>query len=192
MAIFRTSTLSLYRKLGTAVCRCAGSFAAAQSNDQEHWSCRLNFVLSCLLPAARPSCTACKKRCSCNDSAISHFHIWDDAVQAEFWASQGQVLVTEAVGFVLAGQDDAAAIQNSLTNYLKLLDTVGRSSTSKQQLQLLQVSQGIVKQSAQTMREYVGFQIQMLDLLQQLLQVRFTLLPVSHHVRIGQHAYVIV
>ena len=86
--------------------------------------------------------------------------------------------MTEAVGFVLAGQADAAAIADSLTNYLKLLALLARYNSSEQQLQLLKVSQGVLKQSAQTMQDSAGFQSQLLQILQQLLQVRISEL---HH-----------
>lgn len=92
-------------------------------------------------------------------------------MQTEFWASQGEVLVTEAVGFVLAGQPDSAAIVDSLTDYLKLLALLGQSNTPEQQLQLLRVSQGVLKQSAQIMLNSADFQSQLLQSLVQLLQV---------------------
>lgn len=93
------------------------------------------------------------------------------AIQAEFWASQGEVSITEAVGFVLAGQADAAAINDSLTDYLKLLALLGRYNRPEQQLQLLRVSQGVLKQAAQIMQDSAGFQAQLLQMLRQLLQV---------------------
>ncbi|DBA76216.1 hypothetical protein WJX77_004549 [Trebouxia sp. C0004] len=93
------------------------------------------------------------------------------AIQAEFWASQGEVSITEAVGFVLAGQADAAAINDSLTDYLKLLALLGRYNTPEQQLQLLRVSQGVLKQAAQIMQDSAGFQAQLLQMMQQLLQI---------------------
>ena len=80
--------------------------------------------------------------------------------------------ITEAVGFVLAGQADAAAINDSLTDYLKLLALLGRYNRPEQQLQLLRVSQGVLKQAAQIMQDSAGFQAQLLQMLQQLLQVR--------------------
>ncbi|DBA76217.1 TPA: hypothetical protein ACH3X1_009942 [Trebouxia sp. C0004] len=94
-----------------------------------------------------------------------------EAIQAEFWASQGEVSITEAVGFVLAGQADAAAINDSLTDYLKLLALLGRYNTPEQQLQLLRVSQGVLKQAAQIMQDSAGFQAQLLQMMQQLLQI---------------------
>ena len=81
------------------------------------------------------------------------------------------MLVTEAVGFVLAGQADSAAILDSLTDYLKLLALLGQSSTPEQQLQLLRVSQGVLKQSAQIMLSSGDFQSHLLQSLLQLLQV---------------------
>ena len=80
--------------------------------------------------------------------------------------------ITEAVGFVLAGQADAAAINDSLTDYLKLLAFLGQYNGPEQQLQLLRVSQGVLKQAAQIMQDSAGFQAQLLHMLQQLLQVR--------------------
>lgn len=96
-------------------------------------------------------------------------------IKEEFWDSQGDVSVTEAVGFVLAGQVDAAAINDSLTDYLQLLALLCRYNSPEQQLQLLKVSQGVLKQSAQTMRDFADFQSQLLHILQQLLQVCFAL-----------------
>ena len=91
----------------------------------------------------------------------------------DFWANHGEVSTTDAVGFVLAGQADSAAIIDSLTNYLKLLSLLGRYNTPEQQLQLLRVSQGVLKQAAQIMRDSAVFQVQSMQLMQQLLQVQY-------------------
>lgn len=93
-------------------------------------------------------------------------------VYMDFWASRGEVSITEAVGFVLAGQPDAAAIIDSLTGYLELLHLLGQYNTPEQQLQLLRVSQGVLKQAAQVMRDSAVFQVQSMRLMQQLLQVQ--------------------
>ena len=93
------------------------------------------------------------------------------ALQHDFWASRGEVSVTDAVGFVLAGQADSAAIADSLTEYLQLLALLGQHNTPEQQLQLLRVSQGVLKQAAQTMQDSAAFQVQYMHVMQQLLQV---------------------
>ena len=93
------------------------------------------------------------------------------ASQCDFWAGGGEVAVTEAVGFVLADQADAAAVLDSLTMYLKLLSLVSQHNTPEQQLQLLRVSQGVLKQAAQTMQDSAPFQVQSMHVMQQLLQV---------------------
>lgn len=93
-------------------------------------------------------------------------------IQQDFWANRGEVSVTDAVGFILAGQADAAAITDSLTDYLKLLSLLGQFNTPEQQLQLLRVSQGVLKQAAQMMRDSAVFQVQSMHLMQQLLQVQ--------------------
>lgn len=102
------------------------------------------------------------------------------SVYLDFWASRGEVSLTEAVGFVLAGQADPAAIIDSLTDYFKLLYLLGQYNTPEQQLQLLRVSQGVLKQAAQVMRDSAVFQVQSMRLMQQLLQVQ-CMKPVSCH-----------
>ena len=79
--------------------------------------------------------------------------------------------VTEAVGFVLAGQADVTAIEASLTDYLTLLMLLAQHNSADQQLQLLRVSQSVLKQAAHAMRNSASFQSQLLGVLQQLLQV---------------------
>lgn len=96
---------------------------------------------------------------------------WVQALQHDFWASRGEVSVTDAVGFVLAGQADSAAIADSLSDYLELLALLGQHNTPEQQLQLLRVSQGVLKQAAQTMQDSAAFQVQFIQVMQQLLQV---------------------
>lgn len=95
-------------------------------------------------------------------------------VYMDFWASRGEVSLTEAVGFVLAGQADPAAIIDSLTDYVQLLHLLGQYNTPEQQLQLLRVSQGVLKQAAQVMWDSAVFQVQSMRLMQQLLQVQCT------------------
>lgn len=82
--------------------------------------------------------------------------------------------MTGAVSFILAGQADSAAIGDSLTDYLKLLFLLGQYNTPEQQLQLLRVSQGVLKQAAQVMWDSAAFQVQFMHVTQQLLQVHFT------------------
>lgn len=96
---------------------------------------------------------------------------WVQALQHDFWASRGEVSVTDAVGFVLAGQADSAAIADSLSDYLELLALLGQHNTPEQQLQLLRVSQGVLKQAAQTMQDSAAFQVQFNQVMQQLLQI---------------------
>lgn len=79
--------------------------------------------------------------------------------------------MTDAVSFILAGQADSAAIVDSLTDYLKLLLLLGQYNTPEQQLQLLRVSQGVLKQAALVMRDSAVFQVQSMRVTQQLLQV---------------------
>lgn len=79
--------------------------------------------------------------------------------------------MTDAVSFILAGQADPAAIVDSLTDYLKLLLLLGQYNTPEQQLQLLRVSQGVLKQAALVMRDSAVFQVQSMRVTQQLLQV---------------------
>ncbi|KAL3141746.1 hypothetical protein ABBQ32_004427 [Trebouxia sp. C0010 RCD-2024] len=99
------------------------------------------------------------------DAAISQ------VIQQGFWASRGEVSVTGAVSFILAGQADSAAIGDSLTDYLKLLFLLGQYNTPEQQLQLLRVSQGVLKQAAQVMWDSAAFQVQFMHVTQQLLQI---------------------
>ena len=96
----------------------------------------------------------------------------------DFWANRGEVFMTDAVSFVLAGQADPAAIIDSLTDYLKLFSLLGQYNTPEQQLQLLRVSQGVLKQAAQVMQDSAVFQAQSMHLMQQLLQVQ-CMRPVS-------------
>ena len=96
------------------------------------------------------------------------------AIQQDFWANRGEVLVTDAVSFILAGQADPAAIGDSLTDYLKLLSLLGQYNTPEQQLQLLRVSQGVLKQAALFMRDSAAFQVQFMHVTQQLMQVHLT------------------
>ncbi|KAA6427213.1 MAG: hypothetical protein FRX49_02970 [Trebouxia sp. A1-2] len=77
----------------------------------------------------------------------------------------------EGITSLSAGQADAAAINDSLTDYLKLLALLGRYNRPEQHLQLLRVSQGVLKQAAQIMQDSAGFQAQLLQMLQQLLQI---------------------
>ena len=98
----------------------------------------------------------------------------------DFWANHGEVSTTDAVGFVLAGEADPAAIIDSLTDFLKLLSLLGQHNTPEQQLQLLRVSQGVLKQAAQIMWDSAVFQVQSMHLMQQLLQVQL-MRPVSCH-----------
>jgi len=126
----------------------------------------LDSILCCLicsLQQDQASSQVCKLMPVCKDFYCRHVRQDQSvlqAIQAEFWASQGEVSITEAVGFVLAGQADAAAINDSLTDYLKLFALLGRYNRPEQQLQLLRVSQGVLKQAAQIMQ-----------MLRQLLQV---------------------
>ena len=81
------------------------------------------------------------------------------------------MLVTEAVGFVLAGQADPQAIAQTLSDYLAFTSLVARHGSAEQQMQLLRVSQGVLKQAAQMMQDSAKFQQSLIQLLQQLLQV---------------------
>ena len=130
-------------------------------------------------PSARPSFIKGRRPCcQCHCCSITPvcnlLQKWQfvQAVQEQFWASQGQVSVTEAVGFVLVGQADAAAIADSLADYLRLLMLLGQYNSTDQQSQLLRVSQSALKQSAYIMRDSASFQAQLLEVLRQLVQVR--------------------
>lgn len=84
-------------------------------------------------------------------------------------------MVTEAVGFVLAGQAEQAASQaiaQTLNDYVSFLALLAKHSSPEQQLQLLRVNQGVLKQAAQLMQDSADFQQSILQLLQRLLQVR--------------------
>ncbi|KAL3153260.1 hypothetical protein ABBQ38_011608 [Trebouxia sp. C0009 RCD-2024] len=116
-------------------------------------------------------------------------------IQQDFWANRGEVSVTDAVSFILAGQADSAAIGDSLTDYLKLLSLLGQYNTPEQQLQLLRLSQGVLKQAAQLMRDSAAFQVQFMHITKQLLQIDTAyqgdaseIVQGSKLLRVGAHA----
>ena len=83
-------------------------------------------------------------------------------------------MVTEAVGFVLAGQGEQAesqATEQTLHDYISFLALLAKHSSPEKQLQLLRVNQIVLKQGAQIMQGSADFQQSILKLLQQLLQV---------------------
>lgn len=80
-------------------------------------------------------------------------------------------MVTEAVSFVLAGDAESEANGQTLSNYIAFLALLAQHGTAEQQMQLLRVNQGVLKQAAQIMQDSAEFQQSLLQLLQQLLQV---------------------
>lgn len=80
--------------------------------------------------------------------------------------------MTEAVGFVLAGEAESQANAQTLHDYVSFVALLAKHSTPEQQMQLLRVNQGVLKQAAQIMQDSADFQQSILQLLQQLLQVR--------------------